>query len=197
MEDWIMQNMGTKMLESNRLILRKFCYKDVEPMFENWASDSAVTEFLTWKPHADSGETKSLIDSWIKQYSDTSFYNWVIELKQTQEIVGNISVIKLNEKIEAAEIGYCMGKNWWGQSIMPEALITVIHFLFDKIGMNRIAACHDSNNAKSGRVMIKAGMQYEGTMREASINKHGLYDKVWYSILKSDCEGKSSFTENI
>lgn len=182
-----MQNIGTKTLETDRLILRRFRIEDAEPMYRNWASDLAVTEFVTWPPHADSGETKALLDSWIKRYSDTSFYNWVIELKQTQEIVGNISVIKLDEKIEAAEIGYCMGKNWWGQAIMPEALRAVIRFLFDKVGMNRISACHDSNNAKSGRVMIKAGMKYEGTMRAVAKDKHGIYyDKVWYSILKSD-----------
>lgn len=183
-----MQNTGTILLETDRLILRRFRIEDAELMFKNWASDPEVTEFLTWEPHADSGATKAVLDIWINKYPDPSFYNWVIELKETQEIIGNISVIKLDEKVEAAEIGYCMGKNWWGQAIMPEALSAVIRYLFDKVGINRIAACHDSNNAKSGRVMMKAGMQYEGTMRAAAKNRHGVYDKVWYSILKSDRE---------
>lgn len=181
-----MQHTGTIPLETDRLLLRRFRIEDAEQMFKNWASDLDVTEFLTWKPHANVEETKAVLDIWIKKYPDLSFYNWAIECKQTQEIVGNISVIKLDEKIEAVEIGYCMGKNWWGQAIMPEALSAVIRFLFAKVGVNRIAACHDSNNEKSGKVMIKAGMQYEGTMRAVAKNRHGIYDRVWYSILRSD-----------
>ena len=181
-----MQNKGTKTLETERLILRQFCHDDAEAMFCNWACDPQVTEFLTWIPHKDVQVTKNLLDNWIAQYSNPSFYNWVIEYKDIKEIVGNISVIKLDEKIEAAEIGYCMGKLWWGQGIMPEALKEVITYLLHEVGLNRIAACHDSNNPKSGRAMVKAGMRLEGVLRSAAINKHGIYDKVWYSVLKSD-----------
>ena len=156
---FMMQHYGTKTLETDRLILRQFRHEDAEPMYKNWASDPDVTEFLTWPPHADIEVTRTLLSNWIQKYSDPCSYNWVIELKNINEIVGNISVIKLDEKIEAAEIGYCMGKNWWGQEIMPEALKAVIAFLFNEVGFNRIAACHDSNNPKSGRVMVKAGMK--------------------------------------
>lgn len=181
-----MQHKGTITLETDRLILRQFRNDDAEYMFKNWASDSKVTEFLTWQPHENVEVTKELLNNWIHRYSDLSFYNWVIERKDMGEIIGNISVIKLEEKIEAAEIGYCMGSRWWGQGIMPEALNAVITYLFDEVGMNRIAACHDSNNPKSGRVMVKAGMKLEGILREAAKNRHGRYDKVYYSILKSD-----------
>lgn len=182
----MMQNQGTKTIETDRLLLRRFRYDDAEYMFRNWASDSEVAEFLTWPPHESVEVTKILLDNWIARYADLSYYNWVIELKDTKEVIGNISVIKLEERIEAAEIGYCMGKLWWGQAIMPEALKAVIAFLFDEVGLNRIAACHDSNNPKSGKVMVKAGMKFEGVLRAAAINRHGIYDKVWYSILKNE-----------
>lgn len=55
-----MQNTGTILLETNRLILRRFRIEDAEPMFKNWASDLDVTEFLTWKPHANVEETKAV-----------------------------------------------------------------------------------------------------------------------------------------
>ena len=148
-----MQNKGTGTLETDRLILRRFRLEDAEQMFKNWASDGRVTEFLTWPSHGDVEVTKAVVGSWVKNYSDMAYYNWVIELKSAKEIIGNISVIKLDEKIEAAEIGYCMGTNWWGQSIMPEALKEVIAYLFDEVGLNRVEASHDSNNPKSGRVM--------------------------------------------
>ena len=60
--------------------------------------------------------------------------------------------------------------------------------MFDEVGMNRVAACHDSNNPKSGRVMQKIGMTYEGTLRKSGLNNQGIIDIVWYSILKKEWE---------
>lgn len=131
-----MENKGTKILETERLVLRPFRYEDAEDMFKNWASDPEVTQFLTWPAHTDVEVTKSVLDSWIKMYPDQSFYNWGIELKDTNEIIGNISAVKTDEKIQAADMGYCMGKKWWGQEIMPEALMAVITYFFDEVGFN-------------------------------------------------------------
>ena len=181
-----MENKGTRTLETDRLILRQFRIDDAENMFKNWASDPEVTRFLTWPPHVDVNLTRSLLDDWIGRYLDPAYYNWVIELKEIHEIIGNISVVKLDERTESADIGYCMGKAWWGKGIMPEALGAVIRYLFDGVGLNRVAACHDSNNPKSGRVMIKAGMKLEGVLRAAGINNQGICDEVWHSILKEE-----------
>ncbi len=84
------------------------------------------------------------------------------------------------------DIGYCMGKAWWGNGIMPEALRAVIEYLFEEVGLNRVAACHDVNNPKSGRVMQKAGMSKEGVLRAAGRNNQGICDEVWYSIIKNE-----------
>ena len=181
-----MENKGTKRLETDRLILRQFKIEDAEDMHNNWTTDAEVTRFLTWSPHPDIEFTKGLLENWIGKYSEPTWYNWAIELKETGEVVGNISVVKLNERIEAADIGYCMGKAWWGKGIMPEALRAVIAYLFEKVGLNRVAACHDVNNPKSGRVMQKAGMTREGVLRAARRNNQGICDEVWYSILKSE-----------
>lgn len=181
-----MNNKGTKTIETDRLILRQFRIEDAEDMYNNWATDAEVTRFLTWSPHPDINFTKGLLEDWIARYSELTSYNWVIELKETGAVVGNISVVKLNEKIEAADIGYCMGKAWWGRGIMPEALKAVIAYLFEEVGLNRVAACHDVNNPKSGRVMQKAGMTKEGVLRAAGRNNQGICDEVWYSIIKSE-----------
>ncbi|WP_242829458.1 GNAT family N-acetyltransferase [Butyrivibrio fibrisolvens] len=182
-----MKKTGTRTLETSRLILRRFTIEDADDMYNNWASDSEVTEFLTWSPHPNVDFTRQLLKDWISKYEDGAYFNWVIELKENGQAIGNISVVELNEKIEAAEIGYCMSKNYWGQGIMPEALKSVADYLFDVVELNRVAACHDANNPKSGRVMDKAGMKLEGTLRATGKNNKGvLYDKVWHSMIKSD-----------
>lgn len=131
-----------------------------------------------------------MVTQWVSRYENFNYYNWVIELKEANEVIGNISVVEVKEKVNATEIGYCMGKAWWGKEIMPEALAAVIDYLFNEVGMNRVAARHDGNNPKSGRVMQKAGMKYEGTLRGARRNNQGIVDEVWYGLLKADREIK-------
>ena len=183
-----MEHKGTTRLETDRLILRRYTTADAEPMYANWASDPEVSKYLTWPPHSSVEVTKSLVTDWITRYENPDYYNWVIELKEIGEVVGNISVVQVKERAEAVEIGYCMGQAWWGRGIMPEALTEVMRYLFDEVGMNRVGACHDSNNPKSGRVMQKAGMKYEGTLRGAGWNNQGIMDQVWYGLLKADRE---------
>lgn len=69
---------------------------------------------------------------------------------------------------------------------MAEAVKAVIAFLFEEVGVNRIAARHDVNNPNSGKVMQKAGMKYEGTLRQADRNNQGIIDYAIYSVLKSE-----------
>ena len=48
-----MNHLGTQKIQTERLILRKFQLQDAKYVFENWAGDSDVTEYLSWLPHAD------------------------------------------------------------------------------------------------------------------------------------------------
>ena len=185
-----MNKVGTETIETSRLILRRFRIEDADDMYNNWASDPKVTEFLTWPTHSSVDITKSLLTDWVSHYEEGDYFNWALEYKETGAVIGNISVVHLREDISAAEIGYCMGRAYWGKEIMPEALKAVIDYLFDKAEMNRICACHDVNNPKSGRVMDKAGMIREGTLRAASKNNTGICDVTYHSIIRRDREDK-------
>lgn len=189
-----MDHQGTKRLESDRLILRRFTVEDAEDMYNNWASDDEVTKYLTWPTHSSVEITKSLLCDWVKKYTEDNYYNWGIELRSTGELIGNISVVRIKEDISGADLGWCMGRKWWGQGFMPEAAKAIIPSLFKKVGFIRLAACFDLNNPKSGRVMQKIGMTYEGTFRKAGENNQGVIDEVWYSILKEEfSEDRSKF----
>lgn len=181
-----MNHLGTVTLETKRLKLRKFTVLDAENMYKNWASDNEVTKFLTWSAHTNAEVTRDLLSNWVKNYEKKDYYNWVIEIKKTCEIVGNISVVSIKENTESADLGYCMGTKWWGNGIMPEAGKAVIKFLFEQVGFHRIAAAHAENNQKSGRVMQKIGMTYEGTLRCAGYCNQGVTDLVWRSILREE-----------
>ena len=181
-----MQHKGTKTLETARLILRRAQLSDAQPMFDNWASDPEVTKYLTWPTHENVDTTRWVLDSWIKGYDSDAYYQWIITLRGDDQPIGSISVVSMDERMEKAEIGYCIGSAWWHRGFTSEAMRAVIDYLFDEVGMNRIEARHDPRNPHSGGVMRKCGMQYEGTARAADRNNQGICDACHYAILASE-----------
>ena len=188
---------GTQTIETSRLILRRAIREDAEPMFRNWASDPEVTKFLTWPVHSRVAVSETVIGSWLQEYEKDSYYQWMIVLKSLDEPIGSISVVRQNDRVEEAEIGYCIGRQWWHRGIMTEALTAVIAYLFDEVGVNRIAARHDPNNPHSGDVMRKCGMKYEGTHRACDCNNQGICDAAQYAILRSEWKRPRHFAEDI
>lgn len=177
---------GTVMLDSERLILRRFVASDAEAMFRNWASDAAVTKYLTWPPHSDISVSKAVIDSWMKLYENANHYSWAIVLKDIGEPIGSIAAVERRDDIKMVHIGYCIGQKWWRCGYTSEALAELIRFFFEDVGVNRIESRHDPRNPNSGKVMLKCGLKYEGTMRQDDINNQGFYDSVRYAILATD-----------
>lgn len=86
----------------------------------------------------------------------------------------------------AAELGWVLGRALWGRGIIPEAAEEVMRFLFDEVGFSRIYAEYDTENVKSGRVMQKIGMAYEGVLREARKNNRGVVDVAVYGLAKEN-----------
>jgi len=181
-----MKHLGTKELETERLILRRLTINDIESVYNNWANDDDVTHYLSWPTHRDINVTKNVLENWIQNYSEDDFYQWGIVVKDINEPIGTISVVDKDDDIKMVVIGYCIGKQWWNKGITSEALNAVIKFFFDEVGVNRIEARHDPNNQNSGKVMIKCGMKYEGRLRQAHKNNTGICDHIVYGILAED-----------
>lgn len=182
-----MKNLGTKTIETERLILRRFKMEDAEAMYKNWASDEEVTRFLTWPPHSSIELTKDILQDWINDYKNEDSYNWAITIKENgDEPIGSIGAVDINERVNMVHIGYCISKKWWNKGITSEALKALIKYFFEEVGVNRVESRHDPNNPNSGKVMMKCGMKYEGTMRQADINNQGICDYSMYGILAKE-----------
>lgn len=181
-----MKHLGTKELETNRLVLRRFVPEDAEPMFRNWASDPEVTKYLTWSAHGSVEVSAWVVNDWVSHYGEDDYYQWAIVPKDFGEPIGSISVVSKNDQAQSVHIGYCIGKTWWHRGYMSEALDTVIHYFLDEVGVNRIDSRHDPRNPHSGAVMRKCGMIYEGTHRQSDWNNQGICDASWYAILAED-----------
>lgn len=183
----MLTHIGTNKIETERLILRPFRLEDAGKMYENWACDDEVTRFLTWHSHRSVHDTECLLNLWTANYNNTDCYNWVIVSKRNNEPIGSISVVSYNASAESADVGYCLGKYWWGRGFMTEALGAVTSYLFKRVGFNSVRACHAVKNPASGKVMEKCGFTLEGTLRQYFKSKSGEFLDISYrSILKSE-----------
>ncbi|MCL2342794.1 MAG: GNAT family N-acetyltransferase, partial [Firmicutes bacterium] len=181
-----MNHLGTKVLETERLILRPFALSDAQTMFRNWASDPEVTKYLLWKPHPDIAETERVLGEWVPQYEKPNYYQWAIVLKSLGEPIGSLGAFQLREDVGRIEVGYCIGRKFWGRGYTAEALSEVIRFFFEEVGLNRVEATHDAANPNSGKVMRKCGLRYEGTKRKGGGNNTGICDMCFWGILAED-----------
>ena len=121
-----------------------------------------------------------------KGYSKNEFYQWAIELNDIEQPIGSISVVSLNEDVQSAELGYCIGKSWWHQGYTTEAVEAVIRFLMAEVGAGRVWSQHDVANPNSCEVMKKAGMDYEGTLRQSLKDNQGIVDLSLIHILNME-----------
>lgn len=185
-EECMMNHSGTKVLETNRLILRRFSENDAMQMYTNWASNKNVTKYLMWETHKDLEVSKSIIQEWVNSYENNNFYQWAIELKRDKKVIGSIGVVEQDDITQMMHVGYCIGEEWWHKGITSEALDGVIKYLFCKTNVNRIESRHDPRNIYSGKVMEKCGMIYEGTHRSADWNNQGICDASYYAILRDE-----------
>jgi len=182
-----MTHKGTKTLENNRLLLRRFTLDDAQAMYDNWGSAPEVSKYLAWPVHTSVNDSREVLGSWVPQYKNDDFYDWAIVLKEYGDTpIGGISTCNHEDKTKMVEVGYCVGQKWWGQGITTEAFKLVISFFFNEVKVNRIMAKHDTKNPASGRVMEKCGLIYEGTLRQSGVNKQGVCDKAIWAILAQD-----------
>lgn len=181
-----MKDLGTVTLETERLILRRLTKADAKQAFNNWTNDSKTTRYVTWKPHGIVENTEKLFEMWEKEYYDLQTYRWVVEVKDINQIIGTIDVVHKSIKQGTAEIGYAYGSKYWGNGYGTEALTKVIDYLLNEVGFDLIEAKHLVNNPASGRVMEKAGMKYEATLRSRMIDPvtNERTDLKVYSIMK-------------
>ncbi|NLM21557.1 MAG: GNAT family N-acetyltransferase [Peptococcaceae bacterium] len=176
---------GTPQLETERLILRKLTLQDADDIFA-YGSDPEVSRFMTWETHKSIEEARSFINIILDKYEKDEAGEWGIVLKSTGKLIGSVGIPRYDLKNKSAEIGYVLSRKYWGQGIMPEAVSRVLQFAFEEMGLNRIESCHSLPNEKSGRVMQKVGMSFEGVIREKIFAKNKYWDVKQYAILRSD-----------
>ena len=149
-----------RQLETERLKLRLIRTTDAEHIYRTWASDPEVTRYLTWQTHESPEDTRKIVDLWVSEYEKEGTYRWGIERKSDGVLMGMIDAVGFRNGVPA--IGYCLGRAFWNNGYMTEALKAVISELFTE-GYDAVFIEAVVENIGSNRVIEKAGFIFTGT----------------------------------
>jgi|WetSurMetagenome_2_1015567.scaffolds.fasta_scaffold337891_1 RimJ/RimL family protein N-acetyltransferase len=126
-----------------------------------------------------------------KQRRKGNILTFGIECKETGEIIGMISLMRIDNVNHSGEVGYWLGKKFWGKGFMLEAVQLICGHGFKKIKMVRIYARVLHPNLASARVLEKAGFRYEGRLRKTTLRYGRWLDDLRYGILKEEFKSAS------
>lgn len=176
--------MNTPVLETGRLILRKFTERDMEALFLI-LKDEEVNKFLPWYPVKNMEETMIFYDKrYASKYAQPQGYAYAICLKKDNFPIGYIKV----DMEEHHDFGYGLRKEFWHKGIVTEAGKAVVEQV-KKDGLPYITATHDRNNPRSGNVMQKVGMTYQYSYEEQWQPKNYL---VTFRMYQLNLDGNGS-----
>ena len=176
-------------LRTARLILREFSLEDA-PEVQRLVGEWEVARPLLIVPHPyEDGMAQEWIATHRPAYEAGERVTWAVALREEGALVGSIT-LHLHPLHDNAELGFWIGKPYWGLGYATEAAEEVVRYGFEDLALNRIHAQHFGSNPASGRVMRKVGMSLEG-VRPEHLKKWETYeDRVDYGLLARDWRKK-------
>jgi len=168
-------------LETERLILRRYRESDIDVMYEI-ITDLRLSKYNKY-PNLTWDEELECIRNWIDEADTSKYEKWVIERKEDNAIVGNISVNSIFEKHNYCNVGYTIRYDYWGNGYATEALKVVSDYLLNSYYLVE-CSCNELNT-RSSKVMLKAGFKKDGYINNRRLNKDGTYSgEEYYSKSK-------------
>ncbi|MBO4579592.1 MAG: GNAT family N-acetyltransferase [Clostridiales bacterium] len=183
-----MNSIGTKTIDTERLILRRFELSDTASVFRNWASDENVQKNYGEPVYPTEEAVTALLQEYISSYEDNDCYRWAVIERSSGECIGQAAFFLVDTSGHFAEIEYCIGSSFQKKGYATEATRALIKYGFEEIGLNKVQICVRPSNMPSRKVIEKCGFCYEGTLREYFYIDDHYEDRMYFSILKSEYE---------
>ncbi len=147
-------------------------------------SDADVVRFMSISQLTSEASTLNFLAQIHNGFRAGTLYQWGIELEQ--RIVGTCTLADIDRTNRRAEIGFALGRAFWGQGLIHHALPAMIQFAFERLDLRRIEADADPRNAASIRVLERLGFQREGLLRERYIQLGEVQDAMIFGLLRRE-----------
>lgn len=180
--DWDLPTINT-----SRLSLRSISAADVDDFYAIY-SNPEVMRYWSTPPLADKAAASKLINEIHQGLDRHELLKWGIALRADDALIGSVTLFHLAFTHRRAEIGYALGRTYWGNGYMQETLQAVLNYAFDILKFHRIEADVDPRNTASVRTLERLGFQREGYLRERWQVNGEIQDAFFYGLLKPDWE---------
>jgi len=151
--------------QTARLVFRPIAPADARPIFDEWAQDSDVARFMTWRPHTQFEQAEAYVACCIEAASSRTY---VLTARGRGKVLGTFE-LRASGPFRFG-FGYVLARSSWGQGLMTEALTAVVGWALGQPGIWRIGDVCDVENLGSARVMEKAGLMCEGIARRWAVH---------------------------
>ncbi len=172
-------------LMTRRLTLRPPRLSDTAAFFD-YARDRRVAAFVLWDAHQSPADSRDALRSIRLRSRSQGAQTFAICPRETGKLIGTIGPVWVDWENRSCEVGFSLAHDHWGKGLMTEALTAFLDYAFTTLGLNRVEGQHDLENPASGLVMEKAGMAYEGTLRQRLYYKGRYADVAVYALLRED-----------
>src|SRR5579859_733084 len=172
-------------IETPHLILRQIQFSDADALFATF-SDEQVMEFYGELPHRSVEDSRDLIRRQHEWYAQREGIRWGITRKGDDTVIGSCGFFRFDEESQRAETGYEVGRAYWRQGVMSEALGAILTFAFTEIGLHRIEAVVDATNERSKGILRKLGFTHEGTLRQRFLFRGCFLDEHYFGLLNEE-----------
>jgi RimJ/RimL family protein N-acetyltransferase len=164
-------------LSTPRLLLRPYSAADA-PAACRLAGDIRIADTTMAIPHP---YTMKTAEAWIathaKGFEQKTEMIFAVETKSDNQLTGTVSLLNISGTDARAELGYWISVDNWGKGFCTEAVLRLIQFATEELGITRITALCFARNPASARVMEKAGLKREGCLVQ-HLFKNGRYEDL-------------------
>jgi RimJ/RimL family protein N-acetyltransferase len=178
-------------IPGRRIALRWLTPRDVPALFTVFA-DPKVMRYWSCPAYEREEQARGLLAAIEKCFAEKSLFQWGIARREDDQVIGTCTLSSVDPKNLRAELGYALGSAHWGQGIMAEALGVLLDFAFGELGLRRLEADVDPENAASIRALERLGFQREGYMRERWFIAGNVLDSLYFGLLKREWEALRS-----
>ncbi len=155
-------------LETKRLRLRPWREEDAQSLYE-YAKDPDVGPAAGWPVHTSVENSREIIQNVL-----SAPYTYAVCLKEDDRAIGSIGLkmgdaTDMTQRSDECELGYWLGKPFWGKGIIPEASQALVRYGFERLGMRAIWCAYYDGNEKSRRAMKKCGFVHHHTTENVDV----------------------------
>ena len=168
-------------IETDRLVIRMVKKQDAEDLYE-LCRRPETSMFALWSPHESLSETKEFINYQIARYRKKDCMFFVVEEKESGRVIGTCSYVSMDADYKIAEIGYSVLSDVWNNGFATEIADALMGYAFNRIGVQRVFARVLPQNTASQRVLLKLGLEYEGTAKKGYYFNGRVNDVFTYGI---------------